>query len=101
MLEAQGDGLAETLAPALSARLDLVRTCGYEDMQSLQTRGVLNLSAPVWGPAGTVLAVLTCPYTEPVERADAPPHAAVVKLLLATADEISRRDTMSENGRTA
>jgi len=92
MLEAEGNGTGEILTPALLQRLDLVRARGYEDMESLQTRGVLNLSAPVWGPAGTVLAVLTCPYTEPIDRREAPHHDAVLALLLATANEISRRD---------
>ncbi len=44
---------------ALHERLDDVRRRGMEVMESQQTRGVVNLSAPVLGISGTALAALT------------------------------------------
>ncbi|WP_221178560.1 hypothetical protein, partial [Pseudomonas fluorescens] len=35
---------------------------GFESMDSLQTAGVRNISAPILTLDGTALAVITCPY---------------------------------------
>ena len=96
MLEEQGDGAAEKLPADIEARLKEVRGRGYESMASLQTRGVTNLSVPILGPLGTVLAAFTCPYTERLDHQDAPDHVAVLALLIATAQEISNRTSPLE-----
>lgn len=91
MLEEQGDGEAERLLPSLSKRLQQVRARGYESMASLQTRGVTNLSVPILGPAGTVLAAFTSPYTERLDNDLAPDQTAVLRLLIAAGNEIAKR----------
>ena len=91
MLEARGDGTAEKLLPSLAARLKQVRARGYESMASLQTRGVTNLSVPILGPAGTVLAAYTCPYTERLDNPAAPGREAVLEMLVEGGTEISTR----------
>src|SRR5690606_18333223 len=61
MLDDPASRLRERLTATLKARLEVVRAQGYETMPSLQIAGVTNLSVPVFGPLGTVIAVLTCP----------------------------------------
>jgi DNA-binding IclR family transcriptional regulator len=89
MLDDALPGSREKLSPTLVNRLDNVRRQGYESMPSLQTKGVVNLSAPVFGPVGTVIAVVTCPYTERLDKKDAPDIGSVLKLVRAAADEMS------------
>ena len=84
-------GQADVLSPSLASRLRQVRTQGFESMPSRQTRGVINLSVPILGPAGSVLAALTCPYTERLDRREAPNRDAVLALLIAGGREISER----------
>ncbi len=91
MLEERNDGAVETILPSLSLRLKQVLAQGYESMASLQTRGVTNLSTPILGPLGTVLAALTCPYTERLDNKRAPDHDAVLKMLIEASAEISKR----------
>jgi DNA-binding IclR family transcriptional regulator len=95
MLEAQGEGAGagEKLQPSLTKRLQQVRTQGFESMASRQTRGVTNLSVPILGPTGTILAAFTCPYTERLDDPRALDHEAVLQMLIATGDEISKRST--------
>jgi DNA-binding IclR family transcriptional regulator len=81
----------EKLTSALLARLKLVREQGFESMPSLQVSGVTNLSVPVFGPLGSVIAALTCPYTERLDRKDAPDLQSALTLLIASAQEISQR----------
>ncbi len=57
----------------------------------LQVAGVVNLSVPIFGPLGTVIAALTSPYTERLDKHDAPGKAGVLKLLIAAGNEISQR----------
>ncbi len=73
----------------LHARLDEVRARGLEVMQSQQTRGVVNLSAPVLGANGVALAALTCPYVERVDRAQALSRDQVARLVQAAGGELS------------
>jgi len=89
--EARGDGTAEKLLPSLAARLKQVRSRGYESMASLQTRGVTNLSVPILGPVGTVLAAYTCPYTERLDNAASPDREAALAMLIEGGNEISTR----------
>jgi len=91
MLEDLERRASEPLTPALEKRLDRVRAQGFESMDSLQVAGVSNLSVPIFGPAGSVIAALTCPYTQRLDKPQAPPAAAVLKLLIAAGHEISQR----------
>ena len=97
MLEARADGTAEKLLPSLAARLKQARARGYESMASMQTRGVTNLSVPILGPAGTVLAAYTCPYTERLDNSDAPDRDAVLAMLIDGGNEISARGISASN----
>lgn len=92
MLEERDANGAAVKAPAgLAARIEKVRAQGFEAMESLQISGVTNLSVPILGPVGTVIAVLTCPYTERLDRKDAPNRDSSLKMLVDAGQEISRR----------
>ena len=80
----------ETRGLDLSARLDEVRRHGYEQMDSQQTRSVVNLSAPILGPNGIALAALTVPFLSPLEDKQLPEMPAVLGLLRAAATELSQ-----------
>lgn len=81
----------EQITPALAKRLAKVREQGFESMQSLQISGVTNLSVPILGPLGNVLAALTCPYTERLDNEAAPKPQRVMELLIAAGKEIARK----------
>jgi DNA-binding IclR family transcriptional regulator len=90
MLTERGLGEAAPVATAdLHARLDEVRTRGFEGMESQQTRGVVNLSAPVLGAGNSALAALTCPYLDRVDRTQSATRDAVTDLVCAAARELS------------
>jgi DNA-binding IclR family transcriptional regulator len=80
---------AEALPQDLEGRLARVRAQGFEMMDSLQTPGVSNLSAPVFGPNGSVLAALTCPFIKRLDHSTAPDREATLKLLVECARELS------------
>ena len=92
MVEEQeaGDGV---ISPALEKRLAAVRRQGFEEMPSAQTGGVTNLSVPIIGPLGSVMAVVTCPYTKRLDKADAPDMPTTLTLLREAVATISRRTT--------
>jgi DNA-binding IclR family transcriptional regulator len=94
MIEEQEIG-ENVISPALEGRLQAVRKQGYEEMPSAQTAGVTNLSVPIIGPMGTVMAVVTCPYTKRLDKADAPSMVDALALLRSAVSTISRRS----NGR--
>jgi DNA-binding IclR family transcriptional regulator len=50
-------------------------------MRSQQTAGVLNLSAPIFGPNGGVVAAVTCPYLERLDTSAAPDADEALALL--------------------
>ena len=83
------------LPPGLEARLADVSRQGYEAMPSAQTAGVFNLSVPVMGPLGTIIAALTCPYTQRLDKLAAPNMPATLDLLQQAGREISQRVTPS------
>ncbi|MDC7675585.1 IclR family transcriptional regulator [Asticcacaulis machinosus] len=62
---------------ALLDRLNKVRRQGYEQMPSARTRGVTDMSYPIFGFDGTIVAALTVPFldvidgTQTVKRDDA------------------------------
>jgi DNA-binding IclR family transcriptional regulator len=73
----------------LAVRLDLVRQRGYELMASQQTVAVQNLSAPVLGPGGTIVAALTCPFLLRADTNSAPPVEKVLEMLRTAAGRLS------------
>ena len=81
----------DVITPALERRLEIVRRQGFEQMPSAQTASVTNLSVPIIGPLGTVMAVITCPYTQRLDKADAPDMAEALALVREAAAAISRR----------
>lgn len=89
MLEEQEQ--PERLTSGLEERLKRVRQQGFENMQSMQIAAVNNLSVPILGPMGRVLAVLTCPYSERLDVKTAPNREAVLRMLIACGQDISQR----------
>lgn len=79
----------EVAPPDLDARLEEVRRQGYEAMESQQTPAVANLSIPILGANGTVLAALTCPFVRRLENPAAPDRAQVLELLLAAGRDLA------------
>jgi hypothetical protein len=51
---------------------------------------------PILGPTGTLLAVLTSPYTERLDKKDAPDRDETLRLLVAAGAEISKRPTEAD-----
>ncbi|QMV00528.1 helix-turn-helix domain-containing protein [Devosia sp. D6-9] len=82
---------ARDLPPGFEERLAKVQEQGYESMPSLQVASVTNLTVPIVGPVGTVLAVLTSPFTDRLDKHDAPDMQSVLDLLIAAGEEISKR----------
>jgi DNA-binding IclR family transcriptional regulator len=78
----------ETVPPDVEDRLATVQAQGYEMMRSQQTAGVLNLSSPIFGPNGTVVAALTCPYLERLDTSFAPDAHQALHLLRAASSRI-------------
>lgn len=73
MLDEHEPAPGEEIPADIERRLTLVRRRGYEKMESLQVRGVVNLSVPLLGPHGAAIAALTCPFVnrrEPNGTAD-------------------------------
>jgi DNA-binding IclR family transcriptional regulator len=79
----------EVPPPNLEERLKQVRTQGYESMDSLQTAGVSNLSVPILGANGTVLAALTCPFVRRIDNREAPDRDQVLRLLIQAGKDMS------------
>jgi DNA-binding IclR family transcriptional regulator len=71
----------ETKPEEVEDRLTQVRDQGYEIMTSQQTAGVLNLSVPIFGPNGGVIAAMTCPYLERADTSTAPKPQQALELL--------------------
>jgi DNA-binding IclR family transcriptional regulator len=88
LAEREAGGRLSALPSGFEQRLAMIRRRGYEVMPSQQTRGVVNLSAPILGANGTAIAALTCPY---VERADdaGPGQKETLALVLAASRELS------------
>lgn len=84
------DRAAPALKQDLDERLDQIRERGYEMMPSVQTAGVVNLSAPILGPDGKAFAALTIPYITIINQPSAPDISGTLQLLTGTAEELSR-----------
>jgi DNA-binding IclR family transcriptional regulator len=72
----------------LDERLQLIKEKGFETMDSLQTNGVRNISAPVLALDGYALAALTCPYIQPVNP-NAPSYEQVIQYVREAARDVS------------
>ena len=91
MLEDPVDRRRETLPAGLREHLALIAERGHEVMVSEQVASVTNLSVPVFGPLGTVIASLTSPYTPRLDVRGALDQPATLDLLIAAGREISAR----------
>jgi DNA-binding IclR family transcriptional regulator len=90
MLAEHEEVAGEAAAPDdLEQRLADIRARGYEMMPSRQTRGVFNISAPVFAPDGSALAAVTCPYVERIDYDRAPRAEEVAGLILTAARDLS------------
>jgi DNA-binding IclR family transcriptional regulator len=83
-------GLAcETVTPrSFASTLSEIRARGYLQGESLQARGVVDISAPVLGPDGA-LAVLTCPFVQRQDTEPAPGLNDVMRALCGVAGDLS------------
>ncbi|UXN73572.1 IclR family transcriptional regulator [Devosia sp. A8/3-2] len=90
MLEEQDPGNPASLPPDLNNRLDLVRQQGHEMMPSARVSGVSNISVPIFGPLGTVIAALTCPYTQRLDKQGTPDMQQALTLLKQAGRELSQ-----------
>jgi DNA-binding IclR family transcriptional regulator len=91
MLDAPSGMPREKLSAELRKRLASVREQRFEIMPSQQVAGVTNLSVPVFGPLGSVVAVLTCPYTQRLDTRSSPGQDLALRLLVSASEEISQR----------
>lgn len=91
MLENPLDPHGDRLVAGLREHLAVVAERGYEVMVSEQVASVTNLSVPVFGPLGTVIASLTSPYTPRLDVRGALDQQATLDLLVAAGHEISAR----------
>lgn len=85
--------LDQTVDPATAAALDAplaaIRERGYESVRSARMAGVSDISCPIFGYDGHVVAALTIPFLEVIDET---PHIAADEALVAlkrTATQIS------------
>ncbi len=84
--------LAENETPVgteLEADLARVRRRGHEVMDSRQSRGVINIAAPVLGPDGSAIASIACAYLAHVDSTR-PDQTATAAALVAAARVLTR-----------
>ncbi|GLQ10483.1 transcriptional regulator [Devosia yakushimensis] len=93
MLQEQDPGHPAKLPSDIAQRLDTVRRQGYEMMPSAQVSGVHNISIPIFGPLGKVIAALTCPYTQRLDKQGTPDMEQVLVLLKRAGRELSQPPT--------
>lgn len=77
------------LSKGLAARLGAVRAQGYESIPSARMAGVSDISCPIFGFDGHVVAALTIPFLAAIDDV---PHASpeeALEMLRATATAIS------------
>ncbi len=66
-----------------------IRQAGYVRQDSRQAYGVTDLSAPILGPSGQAIAVLTCPYMRRIDAHTTPSVDVAVAGLRDTAGQLS------------
>ena len=62
---------------------------GYAEVQSRQTRGVMNIAFPIRGPHGRAMAVLNVPYIERIDKKVTPSIGEVKEVLREAAARLS------------
>ncbi|MBJ9683252.1 IclR family transcriptional regulator [Burkholderia multivorans] len=82
-------GEAPLNEPELASACESTRQAGFLQQDSRQAYGVTDLSAPLLGPSGQAIAVLTCPYMRRIDAHAAPPIDEVVERLRDTARNLS------------
>ena len=75
----------------LDRRIKDIVERGYETMDSMQTAGIRNVSAPVNAPDGHAIAALTCPYIRPINSTNAPTFEDIITQVVSSANELSDR----------
>jgi DNA-binding IclR family transcriptional regulator len=89
MLREHAERTGEAVTPpSFASTLSGIRTRGYWRGESLQARGVVDISAPVLGPEGA-LAVLTCPFVQRQDTEPAPGVDDVMQALHRVAQDLS------------
>lgn len=76
-------------AAAVRERLDTVRAQGFESIPSARMAGVSDISCPVFGFDGHVVAALTIPFLEAIDGAPHCSQADALEALKATTEAIS------------
>lgn len=79
----------------LSTKIDHVLKDGFISMNSLQTAGVKNITAPIITFDGSAIAALTSPFIEPV-NSDAPNELRCIELVRQAAEKISSIAAMTQ-----
>lgn len=77
------------VSATLDARLEQVRDQGHESIPSARMAGVSDMSCPVFGFDGHVVAALTIPFLEAIDGAPHCTQAEALDALKATAEAIS------------
>ncbi|MES2336871.1 MAG: IclR family transcriptional regulator [Pseudomonadota bacterium] len=76
-------------AKALETRLARVRDSGHECIPSARMAGVSDMSCPIYGFDGQVVAALTIPFLEAIDEKPHVGAAETLDMLKATAERIS------------
>lgn len=79
----------ETRPPDLETMLETVRRRGYDARPSQQIAAVQNLSVPLLGSDGHIMAAITCPYVELLGDNALPTRDAVLDLIVKLGHELS------------
>ncbi|KQM63434.1 transcriptional regulator, IclR family protein [Sphingomonas sp. Leaf17] len=79
-----------TIDPALAATLDRVRASGHQRIASALMQGVTDISCPVFGFDGGVVAALTVPFLTAI---DAAPHVSLEDALIDLSRVAARMST--------
>jgi len=83
---------AQRRLAAVAAELAEVRRQGWRVAPSNHHVGVTDLSAPVFGPGGEAIGVVTCAYIEHPDDCGRDSHARALAALVAIAAELSHSD---------
>jgi DNA-binding IclR family transcriptional regulator len=73
----------------LAEQLEAVRAKGYESIPSARMAGVSDMSCPIFGFDGHVVAALTIPFLAAIDDAPHVSHEEALALLRSTAMAIS------------
>jgi DNA-binding IclR family transcriptional regulator len=75
---------------AEKARIERVRHVGYEMMPSIRTRGVTDISCPIFGSDGYAAAALTVPFLELIDGTQKVAAEDALRILIHYAHQISQ-----------